>query len=339
MPHLPPLGALRAFAAAGRHLSFQKAAAALAVTPTAISHQIKRLEADLGVRLFRRLTRRLALTPAGQALLPDVAVAFDRLVAAVDRVRGGAETGVLTVSSLPTLTYRWLTPRLHAFRAAQPHYTIRVEISERLTDFAREEEVDVAVRFGRGAWPGLAAHHLFDESCTPLVSPALLERGPPLKKPADLLHYTLIREMGVDHDRWEMWLAAAGVKLPEGTAATILDTSQLAVQGALGGLGVAIVNPDFFRDEIESGRLLRPFALRVDAKSGYYLVYPQDRAERPKIKAFRDWILGQAAAFMAESRRPFRPAPASSPQIAAPPRPRPRGADRARASARRPSRP
>jgi LysR family transcriptional regulator, glycine cleavage system transcriptional activator len=336
MSRLPPLGALRAFAAAGRHLSFQKAAAALAVTPTAISHQIKRLEDDLGVRLFRRLTRRLALTPAGQALLPDVAAAFDRLGGAVERLRAGAETGVLTVSSLPTLTYRWLTPRLHAFRAAHPHYTIRVEISERLTDFAREEEVDVAVRFGRGPWPGLASHFLFGETCTPLIAPALLERGPPLRKPADLLHYTLIREMGVDHDRWEVWLAAAGVKLPEGAAATILDTSQLAVQGALGGLGVAIVNPDFFRDEIETGRLLRPFALRVDMRSGYHLVYPEDRAERPKIAAFRDWMLAEAKSFVAAAKQPFKPAPASSPRSAGALRLRPNGAGRARASARRP---
>lgn len=335
MPPLPPLGALRAFAAAGRHLSFQKAAAELAVTPTAISHQIKRLEADLGLRLFKRLTRRLALTEAGQALLPDIAGAFDRLATAVERLKSDSESGVLTISSLPTLTYRWLTPRLHSFRAAHPGYTIRVEISERLTDFAREEEVDVAIRNGVGPWPGLVAHLLFDESYTPLVAPSLLERGRPIAKPIDLLHYTLIREHGPDYGMWEDWLAAAGVALPRGTPATILDTSQLAVQGALGGLGVAIVNPDLFRDEIESGRLVRPFALRVASPRRYFLVYPEGRGERPKVKAFRDWVLAEAKAFVAESAA-VRPAPASaSPRRSGGrPRPRRRGAGRARASAR-----
>src|SRR5262249_8635115 len=136
---LPPLSALRAFAAAGRHLSFQRAAAELAVTPTAISHQIKRLEEDLGLTLFRRLTRTLPLTEAGRALLPDVAGAFDKLGAAVERLKASGDGGTLTVSAIITLAYRWLAPRLPKFSARHPKIDVRLEASQRLVDFTRDE--------------------------------------------------------------------------------------------------------------------------------------------------------------------------------------------------------
>lgn len=303
---LPPLTALRAFASAGRHLSFQRAAAELAVTPTAISHQIKRLEAELGTPLFRRLTRKLDLTEAGRALLPEVAAAFDRLAGAVERLKASGDSGPLTVSAIVTFAYRWLAPRLASFSALHPRIDVRLEASHRLADFARDE-VDVAIRHGSGTWPGLDAIKLLDDRFTPLLSPKLLDKGPPLRRPADLLGYTLLRD--IPYFEWDNWFKTAGVRPPDSTRGPRFDSSHLAVQAAEAGLGVALVNPEFFADEIEAGRLVQPFPIVGGNGKSYYLVYPSAAADRPKIAAFRDWLLAEVAAFRAR-RRPM-PARAS----------------------------
>ncbi len=297
---LPPLSALRAFASAGRHLSFQRAAAELSVTPTAISHQIKRLEEDLGQPLFRRLTRKLQLTEAGRALLPEVAGAFDRLVGAVERLKASGDTGSLTVSAIITLAYRWLAPRLPKFQARYPKIDVRLEASQRLVDFTRDE-VDVAIRHGGGRWPGLTAIKLFDDRFTPAISPKLLEKGPPLREPKDLLNYTLLRD--VPYFEWENWFATAGVKPPESARGPTFDSTQLSAQAAEAGLGVALVHPEFFADEIAQGRLIQPFPIVGQNEKAYYLVFPPATAERPKVAAFREWLLAEVAEFRAESER------------------------------------
>jgi DNA-binding transcriptional LysR family regulator len=299
---LPPLSALRAFAAAGRHLSFQRAAAELAVTPTAISHQIRRLEEDLGVPLFRRLTRKLQLTEAGRSLLPEVAAAFDKLAGAVERLKASGDGGTLTVSAIITLAYRWLAPRLPRFQARHPRIDVRLEASQRLVDFARDE-VDVAIRHGNGPWPGLTAIKLFDDRFTPLISPKLLAKGPPLKRPQDVLHYTLLRDS--PYFEWETWFAAAGVNAPANARGPSFDSSQLAVQAADGGLGVALVHPDFFAEELDAGRLIQPFPIVADNGKAYHLVYPPASADRPKVAAFREWLLAEAEAFRAAMRRRY----------------------------------
>lgn len=291
---LPPLSALRAFAAAGRHLSFQRAAAELSVTPTAISHQIKRLEEDLGIELFRRLTRKLQLTEAGRALLPEVAGAFDKLANAVERVKASGDSGMLTISALITLAYRWLAPRLPKFQAHHPHIDVRLEASQRLVEFARDE-VDVGIRHGNGHWTGLTAIKLFDDRFTPLISPKLLANGPPLKTPADLAGYRLLRDS--PHFEWEDWFTAAGATAPPEARGHRFDSSQLAVQAAEGGLGVALVHPDFFAEELESGRLVQPFPIIAENGKGYYLVYPPAFVDRPKVAAFREWLMAEAAEF------------------------------------------
>jgi DNA-binding transcriptional LysR family regulator len=311
---LPPLSALRAFASAGRHLSFQRAAAELSVTPTAISHQIKRLEEDLGTPLFRRLTRKLQLTEAGRTLLPEVAGAFDKLAGAVDRLKASGDSGTLTVSAIITFAYRWLAPRLTKFSALHPKIDVRLEASQRLVDFAREE-VDIAIRHGSGHWPSLTAVKLFDDRFTPLISPKLLAKGPPLEKPEDLLNYTLLRD--IPYFEWENWFAAAGVKPPESTRGPIFDSSQLAAQAAESGAGVALVHPEFFADEIAAGRLIQPFPIVGGNDKSYYLVYPIGAADRPKVKAFREWLLAEVASFRAEAKPPAAKSAQAKRRIAA----------------------
>lgn len=293
---LPPLSALRAFAAAGRHLSFQRAAAELAVTPTAISHQIKRLEEDLGAALFRRLTRQLQLTEAGRALLPEVAGAFDKLAGAVERLKAAGDGGTLTISALTTLAFRWLAPRLPKFQTLHPQIDVRLDASQRLVDFARDE-VDVGIRHGNGHWPGLTAIKLIDDRFTPLISPKLVAKGPPLKAPEDLLRYKLLRDS--PYFEWEEWFEAAGVGAPPSARGHRFDSSQLAVQAADSGLGVALVHPDFFAEEIAAGRLIQPFPIIAENGKAYYLVYPPAYADRPKVAAFREWLLAEAAEFRA----------------------------------------
>ncbi len=299
---LPPLSALRAFASAGRHLSFQRAAAELSVTPTAISHQIKRLEEDLGVPLFRRMTRQLQLTEAGRTLLPEVAGAFDKLAGAVERLKASGDSGTLTVSAIITLAYRWLAPRLPRFQARHPKIDVRLEASQRLVDFTRDE-VDVAIRHGNGRWPGLSAIKLFDDRFTPLISPKLLAKGPPLKTPQDLLNYTLLRD--VPYFEWENWFAAAGVSPPENARGPTFDSSQLAAQAAEAGLGVALVHPDFFAEELAAGRLIQPFPIVGENDKSYYLVFPPATAARPKVAAFREWLLAEVADFREEMKQPY----------------------------------
>lgn len=303
---LPPLGALRAFAAAGRHLSFQRAAAELAVTPTAISHQIRKLEDDIGVKLFRRLTRKLQLTEAGQTLLPEVAAAFDRLAGAVEHLRAKGDSGVLSISALQTLSFRWLAPRLPGFQALQPRIDVRLEASPRLVEFGRED-VDVGIRHGFGNWPGLAETRLFEDRFTPLIAPSLLKRAMPLRRPEDVLRYPMLREDATNKD-WEHWFVAVGVSPPANLRGPAFDSSEMAVKAALSGLGITVVNPDFFQEEIASGRLIQPFPTVATNGKSYFLVYPHAHAQRPKVAAFRDWLAAEAAAFVAAraERQPRR---------------------------------
>jgi LysR family glycine cleavage system transcriptional activator len=293
---LPSLNGLRAFEAAARHLSFTKAAAELNVTQTAISHQIRRLEEQLGVRLFRRQIRALALTPEGQAYLPDVGAAFADLRAATERLLRPRRQRILTVSTLPTLGAKWLVPRLPAFQEAHPGIEVRISTSMRLVDLAREG-VDVAIRFGRGAWPGLRADWLMAEDIFPVCSPALLASPVPLRSPADLAHHTLLY-VDYQRDEWQLWLTAAGVAAPETRGQTqrslTFDLSILALQAAVDGLGVAIGHRSYVEADLAAGRLVAPFELSLPSEAGFYVVCPEALADVPDIAAFRSWLLANA---------------------------------------------
>lgn len=296
---LPPLNALRTFEAAARHLSFTKAAAELFVTQAAVSHQIKALEDDLGVPLFRRLNRQLLLTDEGQLLVPPVRRAFELLGGAVRQVRE-QRGGVLSISASPSFGPKWLASRIGRFQALYPEFEIRLATTPRLVDFMREG-IDCGVRYGMGVWPGLRAERLFDAELVPVCSPALLEGPGALREPQDLVRHRLIHVLD-DMDDWRMWLNAAGVVGIDLEKGIKFDTTATALQAAMSGAGVAIATRRLGEEDLAAGRLVMPFDLELPDGCAYYFVAPEDRADVPKIALFRDWLLKEAATDPAISR-------------------------------------
>ncbi|MEE8533201.1 MAG: transcriptional regulator GcvA [Alphaproteobacteria bacterium] len=289
---LPPLNALRAFEAAARHLSFTHAAEELNVTQAAISHQVKALEERLGVQLFRRLNRALLLTDAGQAYLPPVRDAFDRLDEATERLFSHDSRGALTVSVLPSVAAKWLVPRLGRFRESHPDIDVRIDANMHLTDFSRED-VDVALRYGGGKWPGLRADRLMTEDFFPVCSPALLEGPVPLRTPEDLRHHTLLHDD--NRTDWTVWFLAAGIEGGDPTRGPGFTDSSLVLQAAAEGQGVALGRSALAAVDLAAGRLVKPFDISLPATFAYYLVCPETTAERPKVVAFREWLFGEVA--------------------------------------------
>ncbi len=287
---LPSLNGLRAFEAAARHLSFTRAATELNVTQTAISHQIRRLEEQLGMSLFERRTRELRLTREAASYLPAVQAAFDELRQATARLQRPNRDALLTVSTTASLAAKWLVTRVAAFQDANPGIEVRITTSAHLVDF-RREEIDMAVRYGRGHWPGLRAHWLMAEDIFPVCSPALLHAPKPLRQPADLAHHTLLHTTASRED-WQLWLTAAG--LPTSIAARrglSFDQGFMAVQAAVDGLGVALGRTRFVEADIAAGRLVVPFDLALPADAGFYIVAPEETADTPKIALFHDWLI------------------------------------------------
>lgn len=295
---LPPLNALRAFEAAARHLSFTRAAEELNVTQAAISHQVKALEDRLGLTLFRRLNRALMLTDEGQTLFPSVRDALDSLAEAVGRLSGRDGSGPLTVSTLPSFAAKWLVPRMSRFRDRYPEIELRIAAAERLVDFARDD-VDVAVRFGRGDWPGVRAERVVDEAVTPVCCPELAAR---LRTPADLAGVTLLHEEKLPRDPtpdWATWLAAAGVAGVAGIDASRgprFSHTHMMLQTAMDGHGVALSGLVLVADDIAAGRLAAPFDLWLPSAFAYYLVCPTATAQRAKVRAFWEWVEQETAA-------------------------------------------
>ena len=289
----PPLTALRAFEAAGRHLSFTKAAHELHVTQAAISHQVKSLEEYLGLKLFRRLNRTLLLTDAGQLYLPPLTDAFEGITRATHRLRQHLGRARLTVSVLPSFAAGWLVPRLGRFRQRCPDVDLRIDPTNSLTDF-RRDDVELGILYGRGNYPGLRTDRLMREEFFPVCSPRLLEGPAPLRDPADLTHHTLLHDdMTVD---WRTWLLAAGVEGVDAERGITVTDSSMLLRAAIAGQGVALARSVLAADEIASGRLVRPFDVDVPAEYAYYLAYPEKSADQPNVVAFREWILEEARA-------------------------------------------
>lgn len=294
---LLPLNALRAFETAARHLSFTRAAAELNVTPAAVGHQVKALEDILGVKLFRRLTRALRLTEAGQAALPLLGEGFDKLALGVERLRDHADGGLLTVSVSPGFGAMWLMPRLERFRARHPEVEIRIDGTDRRVDVARGE-ADVALRYGPGGYQGVHVERLFGQFNTPVCSPALLHGDPPLRAPDDLRRHTLLHIDWKDAEpSWRMWLLAAGLGDIDPTRGPRFTMESMAVQAAIDGQGVALVGDVLVADHLAAGLLVRPFdeSLSTPLSFSYYLLSAEDAAERPKVLAFREWVLEEAS--------------------------------------------
>jgi LysR family transcriptional regulator, glycine cleavage system transcriptional activator len=294
MATLPSLNGLRAFEAAARHLSFTLAAAELNVTQTAISHQIRRLEEQLGLRLFERRNRGLALTREAQGYLPSVRAAFEDLRQATARLQRPGRDELLVVSTTASLAAKWLVSRMAAFQDAHPGIEVRITTSAHLVDF-RREQVDMAVRYGRGIWPGLRAQWLMAEDIFPVCSPALLHAEKPLRRPEDLAHHTLLHAT-VSREDWQLWLTAAGLPTSLATRRGLsFDQSFMATQAAMDGLGVALGRTPYVETDIAAGRLVVPFDVVLPADAGFYIVAPEETADTPKIALFRDWLIGSVA--------------------------------------------
>ena len=287
---LPSLNGLRAFEAAARHLSFTVAASELNVTQTAISHQIRRLEEELGLRLFVRQNRALALTPEARDYLPGVRAAFNDLRLATDRLLGKDDGHVLTVSTLASLAAKWLLPRLSTFQESHPGIDVRITTSTSLVDF-RAGDVDAAIRYGRGNWAGVRSDWLMADEMFPVCSPALLGGDKPLRCPEDLAHHTLLHSSGGYDDDWRLWLTAAG--LPSNISkqpGLSFDLILLTVQAAIDGSGVAMGRTSYVEADIAKGRLVVPFKIALPVDAGFYLVSPEVKADPPKLAAFRQWL-------------------------------------------------
>jgi LysR family glycine cleavage system transcriptional activator len=288
---LPSLNGLRAFEAAARHLSFTVAASELNVTQTAISHQIRRLEQELGIRLFVRQNRALALTPEARDYLPGVRAAFNDLRLATDRLLRKDDDHVLTVSTLASLAAKWLLPRLSAFQEAHPGIDVRITTSTALVDF-RNGDVDAAIRYGRGQWPGLRANWLMADQLFPVCSPALLAGNRPLRCPEDLRDHVLLHTSNANSDDWRLWLTAAGLPTSLSTHPGVtFDLIFMTVQAAIDGIGVAMGRTSYVEADIAKGRLVVPFKITLPADAGFYLVSPEASADKPKLSAFRQWLI------------------------------------------------
>ncbi|MHA1536568.1 MAG: transcriptional regulator GcvA [Alphaproteobacteria bacterium] len=289
---LPPLNALRAFEAAARHLSFTKAAGELHVTQAAISHQVKALEGWLGMALFHRINRGLRLTAEGQAYLQPLRDSFDSIDAATVRLLRVDAPRRLTVNTLDSFAAGWLVPRLRGFREAHPEIEVRVTTADEIVDITRSDH-DMAIRYGIGPWPGLHTVRLFDEEIYPVCSPKLIADGKPLREAADLARHTLLHDdMTVN---WRMWLRAAGVEGVDPERGPFYAHSFLVIQAAVNGEGVALGRSRLVSSEIAAGRLVKPFELSLPATFSYFMVTPEGEQDRPKVVAFREWLLAQVA--------------------------------------------
>lgn len=317
LSRLPPLNALRAFEAVARHRSFRKAAAELFVTPAAVTHQIKALEEQLGVELFRRLPRRIELTPVATAALPRFQQAFELLTQGVGELRGFGRTPRLTVRATPTFASRWMMPRLHNFLAAHEGIDVRVLGSGPLasTPAAAGGEgheplhvPDIDIRFSNGRPDGDHVDLLFTMDIVPMCHPRLLEGPRPLQQPSDLRYHALLHGDSNIEDRsrctWAQWLRQAGVTNVDPGRGMQFDHSTLALDAAADGLGVTLAAPLFASAELERGEVVVAFPMPMRLDKAYYVIASAASMNRPEVAAFRQWVLQEAALDAARAESP-----------------------------------
>jgi LysR family glycine cleavage system transcriptional activator len=290
---LPPLNSLRAFVAAARHLSLAKAADELGVTPGAVSQQIKQLEDHLGCALLRRANRQMLLTDEAQAILPGLVEAFERMHEALRTIASAGNEGRLTVSVAPSLAAKWLVPRLDRFTAQHPEIDVLVSASMHLADFDAEN-IDCAIRYGAGRYPGLVVEKLMAESVVPVCSPALIKGGRRLRVPPDLAHFTLLHDDSPDQDAscpdWRMWLRAAGAEDVDARRGLRFNQSSLVVEAAISGRGVALAKARLAADDLKGGRLIALFEVKQPIHFAYYFVAPPAKSALKRVQLFRRWL-------------------------------------------------
>jgi LysR family glycine cleavage system transcriptional activator len=285
---LPPLSALRPFEAAARLESFSRAAEELHLTHGAVSRQVRALEDHLGNALFSRHGKRVSLTPDGRAFAERVRAVLDDLALAAEMARPARREGRLTVSVLPSFASRWLMPRLIRFMEQHPKIEVNVSASVALADFARDE-IDVAIRFGVGPWPGLVCEKFMDDEYFPVASPRM-NRGRLPKKPQDLLDVRVMRE---DRDYWTRWFEVAGVPLAKPVEGPLFNDSTYSLQAAARGEGVALARRSIIGEDLERGTLVRLFDIAVPCRESYWFVSPKDTATTSRVVTFKDWVRGE----------------------------------------------
>jgi LysR family glycine cleavage system transcriptional activator len=289
---LPALNALKAFEAAARHESFTRAAEELCVTQGAVSHQVKALEAELGIKLFNRERQRLIITEAGREYLTVLRDALDRIAVGTERLVQRQTSGVLTVITSPDFAAKWLVNRLGRFAEAHPGIDLRISATLHHIDFARED-VDLAVRHGDGSWAGLDVARLSTEQLFAVCSPKLLRGRQRISKPADVLKFPLLHLD--DRKDWARWLEAAGVANAELAHGPVLNRASMIIDAAVDGQGIALARTTLAAWDLINGRLVRPLSETLRLSKTYWIVCPKATSALPKIKTFREWLLAEAA--------------------------------------------
>src|SRR5438045_5722277 len=290
---LPPLNALRSFEAAARHQSFTRAAEELCVTQGAVSHQVKALEIELGLQLFKRARNGLVITDAGRDYLAVVRDVFERLELATDRLLQRQRSGTITVSTSPDFAAKWLVSRLGRFAKAYPEIELKLAALMHRVDFARED-VDLAIRHGDGQWPELDAVNLSAEELFPVCSPSLMSSRGGLHEPEDVLRFPLLH---LDDRRdWSRWLEAAGGPDEGLLHGPILNHASMLIDAAIDGQGIALARTMLAANDLIARRLVRPFRTALPLKNTYWMVCPQAQRGLAKIVAFRDWLLTEVDA-------------------------------------------
>lgn len=295
---LPPLKALRVFEASARQLSFTRAAEELYVTQAAVSHQIKSLEDFLGLKLFMRKNRSLLLTEEGQSYYLDIKDIFTSINEATDRLLARGAKGGITVSSQASFAIQWLVPRLTHFNAEHDEIDVRIKAVDQ-PENSLTEDVDIAIYYGKGNWPGIHADKLNTEYLIPVCSPLLMEERanhgkPPLLSLDDLAHHTLLHD--TSRKDWKRWFKQVGIKMPNVNHGPIFSHSAMVLQAALHGQGVALAYSVLAKPDLDSGRLVSPFNDVLVSKNAYFIVCRESQKDTAKIKAFRHWMLDMVSA-------------------------------------------
>lgn len=288
---LLPLNALRAFDAAARHMSFKLAADDLAVTPAAISQQIRSLEDILGIELFRRTNRSLVLTEAAQLSLAPLREGFERLEESVDILTESKTSTVLNVSVSPSFASKWLVPRLAGYYKRRPDAIVKISATMQITDF-KAESTDIAIRYGRGRYDGLYSEEILRETIFPVCAPDLFDGQ--AATACAVLQHTLIHDDGMADDEsapnWTMWLKAAGVEAQDGRPALHFNTHALAIEAAVAGRGIALARSAIAEEDLKAGRLIKPFGEAVPTNFAHHIVCPKDKLKNDRVSDFIEWL-------------------------------------------------
>ncbi len=291
---IPPLNPLHVFEVVARTLNLTAAARELHVTQSAVSRQVGALESYLGVELFRRERHGVVLTRAGQTYAEQIGPAFDAIASATDTLTKATGQGSLRVRTYTTFAAKWLIPRLPTFKKAHPAIDVRIVTAVPDVDFDRDG-VDLSIQFGDGRWPRTEADLLFHDEIEPVCTPAYLKLHGGIQRREQLLAGPLLVSQ-FRRDDWDDWLSAKGLAdRAAGAERMYFSSSVLTWQAATDGLGMAIGQRAMLSQELQSGQLIRPFALPLQRDSGHYLVRPAVQRESRKVTAFRDWILAEAA--------------------------------------------